>query len=80
MAEISEVAFKRAPGAKKRKSSSEQRVFHGPLVRGLGNAEVDYFGNRCAIGLCDENIRRLQVTMDHAFLMRMLDRSADGEE
>ena len=32
-----------------------------------------------AVG-CEEHIGRLQVTVDHTLLVRMLDRTADGEE
>ena len=58
----------------------EQRVLYGPLVGGLGDAEIDYLGNRRAVLLRHQHVRRLQVTVDHTLLMRMLDRAADRQE
>src|SRR5262245_49140699 len=43
---------------------------------GLGAAETDHFRYLVAIGNADENIAGLEITMDHAFRVRMLHRMA----
>ena len=58
----------------------EQRVLDGPLVGGLGDAEIDYFWNGRAVLFHHEHVRRLQVAVDHTFLVRMLNRTAHCEE
>src|SRR5262249_43680551 len=55
---------------------------HGPLgellSRGFGDAEVDDFGDWLAVVLGHEDIRRLDVAMDDAFLMGVLDGMTDS--
>ena len=58
----------------------EQRVLYGPLVGGLCDAEIDHLRDRRAVLFHHQHIRRLQVTVDHTLLVRMLDRTADREE
>src|SRR5262249_1908910 len=52
------------------------------LARGsFGYAEINDFGSWCSILLhCDHNVRRLDVTVDDAFLMGMLDSLANLNE
>jgi hypothetical protein len=50
------------------------------LVGGLGDAEIDYLGKRLSILLEHQNIARFQVTMEDAFLVRVLHGVTDGLE
>ena len=55
--------------------------FVGQLAGGrLGHAEVDDLGNRLAIDDRDQDIAGLQIAVDDALLVRMLNRLADGHE
>ena len=47
------------------------------LLRRLGHAEVDDLRHRHAVVQRDEDVRRLEVAVDDAFLMRVLHRLAD---
>jgi hypothetical protein len=48
--------------------------FVGQLsLGGFGDAEVDHLGHRHTIVQCDEDVRRLDVAMDNALLMGVLD-------
>ena len=55
----------------------EHRAFGEPLGGGLGHAEVDDFGHRLAVVFGDEDVRRLEVAVDDALLMGVLDGLAD---
>ena len=46
----------------------------------LGHAEVDDFGHRLAVIESHQHVGRLEIAVDDALLMRMLDRLADGDE
>ena len=50
------------------------------LLDRLGNTEVDDFRGRPAILQRDEYVRRLEVAMDDAFLVRVLNGAADLDE
>jgi hypothetical protein len=50
------------------------------LPRGLGHAEVDHLWHRLPIVQGDEHIGWLEVAVDDALLMRMLDGLANGDE
>jgi len=50
------------------------------MIERLGDAEVDDLRDRPAIDLDDEDVRRLQVAMHDALLMRVLNAVADAEE
>src|SRR6185369_5646016 len=43
------------------------------LVRGLGNAKINDFGNWFTVLFGDKDVRRLEVAVNDAFLMRVLD-------
>ena len=59
----------------------EQGFVREPLiVRGLGQAEINHLGHRHVVVLRDENVRRFEVAMDDAFLVRVLDGLADLRE
>jgi hypothetical protein len=60
--------------------SGEEGVLGQLLPRRFGDAEVDHFGHRLAIVQRHQNIGRLDVAVDDAFLMRVLNRLADGDE
>ena len=47
---------------------------------GLGDAEVDDLGHGLAVVFPDEDVGRLDVAVDHAFLVGVLDGEADAEE
>ena len=55
----------------------EHRAFGEPLRGGLGHAEVDDFGDGLAVVLGHQHVRGLQVAVDDAFLMGVLDGVAD---
>ena len=46
----------------------------------LGHSEVDDLGHRLAVDQRDQDVGRLQVTMDDALLMGVLHRLADRHE
>ena len=53
----------------------------GPLLaHRFGDAKVDDLGHRRAVMHFDQQITRLQIAVDHAFLMRMLHGLADRDE
>jgi hypothetical protein len=56
----------------------EERLLREPAVRGLGDPEVDHLRHRLAVVERDEDVRRLQVAVDDALAVRVLDRAADG--
>ena len=47
---------------------------------GLGDSEVDHLGLRPAVMLPDEHVGRLDIAMNHALLVRVLDRLANEDE
>ena len=51
-----------------------------PRAGGLGDAEVDHLGHRPAVVEGDQDVRRLQVAVDHALLVGVLHRLADRHE
>jgi hypothetical protein len=54
--------------------SGENRLVGQALIsRRLGNAEINDFGNGNAIVQGDENIRGLDIAVNDALLVRMLD-------
>ena len=55
----------------------EQRLLGQPLLRGLGDAEVDHLRHRLAVVERDQDVGRLDVAVDDALLVRVLDRLAD---
>jgi len=50
------------------------------VLRGLGDAEVNHLGHGAAVNGRDENVRGLDVAVDDAFLVRVLDCLTDGNE
>ena len=52
--------------------SGEDRHVCELTTRRLGDAEIDHLRARCAVVGRDQDIRRLDVAMDHSFLMCML--------
>ncbi len=50
------------------------------IVERFGDAEVDNFGDRLAVVLGDKDVGRLDVAVEDAFVMGMLDGVADGQE
>ena len=58
----------------------KQSFFGELLAGGLGHAEVDHLWDRLAVVDCHHNVRRLDVAVDDALLMRVLDRMADRNE
>jgi hypothetical protein len=68
-----------------------QRADHGAKLRGqrfvgqlaagcLGHAEVDHLGHWLAVVECHQDVRRLEVAVDDALGMGVLDCLADGDE
>ena len=57
----------------------EGRVGQPPLDR-LGDAEVDDGGDRLPVGHPDQDVAGLEVAVDDALLVRVLDAAADAEE
>ena len=51
-----------------------------PAFRRLGDAEINHLGHRHAVVQRDEDVRRLDVAMDDALLMRVLDGLANLDE
>ena len=67
--------------AEKQLGVSEDGLVREPQIRrGLGDAEVDHLRHRHTVVLADENVRGLEVAVDDAFLVRMLDRVTDLDE
>ena len=58
----------------------ERRIRQPLVVDRLGDAEVDDLWRRSAIDGGDQDIRRLEVAVKDAFLVRVLDRLADVDE
>ena len=50
------------------------------LADRLGDAEVDHLDHRDAVVRGDQDVRRLQVAVDDALAVGMLDRLADGQK
>jgi len=50
------------------------------LPSGLGHAKVDHLGHGLAVIQRHQYVGRLDVAMDDALLVRVLDRLADGDE
>ena len=56
-------------------------VLLGQLLPGrLGHAEVDHLRHRLAVVQGDQHVGRLEVAVDDALLMGVLDRLADRDE
>ncbi len=51
-----------------------------PCAGGLGNAEIDHLGHRPAVVEGDQDVRRLEVAVDHALLVGVLHGLADRDE
>ena len=49
-------------------------------MHGLGHAKVDHLGHRPTVVLGDQHIRRLDIAVDDALLMSVLDGMADRQE
>ena len=59
----------------------EERLVGEPLAaRGLGDAEVNHLGHRHAVVDGDENVRGLDVAVNDALLVRVLDGLANLDE
>ncbi len=58
--------------AEERVKLGEERLVGEPLARGLGNAEVNHLGHGRTVVDRDENVRGLEVAMDDALLVRVL--------
>ena len=58
----------------------EERFVGQPALQSLGDAEIDDLGHRHAVVQRDEDVRRLEVAMDHALLVRVLHRLTHGHE
>src|SRR3989442_1482153 len=58
----------------------EHRLVRQLLLRGLGDAEINHLRHRFAVVQRDENVRGLDVAMDDALLVRVLDRLADFDK
>ncbi len=68
------------PACRRSDRTRVQRLFGQRLVRGLGDAEVDDLGHWLVIVHGDQNIGRLEVAMNDALLMGVLDGLADVDE
>jgi hypothetical protein len=58
----------------------EQRLVRQPALGGFGDAEINHLRHRHAVVQRDEDVRRLDVAMDDALLVRVLDGVADLDE
>ena len=58
----------------------EDRLVRQPPFGGLGDAEINHLRHRHAVVQRDEDVRRLDVAVDDALLMRVLDGLADLDE
>ena len=58
----------------------EERLVGQPAFRRLGDAEIDHLRHRHAVVQRDEDVRGLDVAVDDALLMRVLDGLADLDE
>jgi len=56
---------------------SQQRLLGGLAVEGLGDAEVDHARHRLTVVHGHEHVRRLDVAVDDALVVAVLDRAAD---
>ena len=63
-----------------RAEAGVQRLLGQLLPGRLGHAEVDHLGHRPVVVQRDQHVGRLDVAMDDALLMGVLDRLADGDE
>ena len=50
------------------------------LFRGFGDTKINHRGNRLPIDLAHQNVAGLDVTMNDALVMRMLDSSAHQDK
>ena len=66
--------------ADERLEFGEESFLGEPLLGRLGDAEVDHLGHRHAVVQRDEDVRRLDVAVDDALLMRVLDGVTDLDE
>ena len=58
----------------------EERLLGQLLVGGFGDAEVDHLRHGHAVVQCDQDVRRLDVAVDDALLVGVLDGLADLDE
>ena len=58
----------------------EERLLGEPLLDGLGDAEVDDLGHGHAVVQRDQDVGRLDVAVDDALLVGVLDGLADLDE
>ena len=58
----------------------EDRLVGQPAFRRLGDAEINHLGHRHAVVQRDQDVRGLDVAVDDALLMRVLDGLADLDE
>jgi hypothetical protein len=61
-------------------NAGEQRLVGEAPLGGLGDAEVDHLGHGHAVVQRDEDVRRLDVAVDDALLVGVLDGVADLDE
>src|SRR5204862_3232017 len=68
--------------AEKLLERGEERLVGEPSLRGLGDPEINDHGHPWRAGIMEghQDVRRLQVPMDDAFLMGVLNRLADLNE
>ena len=57
-----------------------ERAVGQPLLDRLGDAEVDHLRHRLSVGHPDQDVGRLEVAVDDALLVRVLDGAADADE
>ncbi|HEY7117587.1 MAG TPA: hypothetical protein VH475_13445 [Tepidisphaeraceae bacterium] len=67
-------------GSHHRPDPREKRLLRQDEVGGLGDAEVDHLGDRPAVDQRDQDVRGLDVAVDDALLVGVLDGLADGDE
>ena len=60
--------------------ASEQGFFGEPLGNGFGYTKINHFGHRLPIQHCDHDVGWLEIAVDDAFLVRVLDGVADLDE
>ena len=58
----------------------EHRLLGELLAGRLGHAEVDHLGHGPAVVACDQHVRRFEIAVNDAFLVRVLHRLADLDE
>src|SRR6266566_3558244 len=67
-------------GADESLEFGKERLVSQPPLDGLGDAEVYDFGHRQTIVECDQNVGRLDVTVNNSLLVCMLDGLANLDE